>query len=174
MAPFYLKKKFPIWLRPMGSTFEVISIGQKWITGLKKKNAGSPLAAYTGSYSVCLVLWSHIHCSSFLLLSQSVIPVFPPSLRAQARHYTPGWQLLAVSINVICYTWQEIWDGDMMIITCLFSGVRGINFDRLWNCISQARRVVFFPPFPLKPILMMFPTCQPDDGWIAHCHIYNT
>lgn len=135
----------------MGSTFEVVSIRQKWITGLKKKkNAGSPLAAYTGTYSVCLVLWSHIHCSSFLLLSQSVIPVFPPSLRAQARHYTPWWQLLAVSINVICYTWQEIWDGDMMIITCLFSGVRGINFDRLWNCISQARRVVFFPPFPFE------------------------
>lgn len=59
-----------------------------------------------------------------------------------------------------------IWDGHMMIKMSLFTGVRDIHFDRLWNCISKAGHVVF-PLFPLKPVIMMSPTCQPDDGWIA-------
>lgn len=110
---------------------------------------------------------SHIHCSSFLLFSQCIIAVFPTSWRAQVRHYTPGWQLFAISVNVICDTWQEIWAGDMMIKMSLFIGVGGIHSDRPWNCISKMKHVFFFSPFPLKPVVMMSPTCQPDDGWIV-------
>lgn len=99
---------------------EVISNRQwaEWIT--RQRFIWSPMTSFSllapcncGSYSVCLTLWNHIHCSSVLLLSQSVIPVLPTSLRAQARHYTPGWQLLAISINLISYTWQDMrWGHD--------------------------------------------------------------
>lgn len=111
------------------------------------------------------MLWSHIHCSSFLVLSHSVMPVYSTSLRARARHHTPGWQLLP-SLLMLSAIHDKRYEMGIWWLKSLCSLVlRGFTFDRLWNCISKARHVVF-PLFPLKPVIMMSPTYQPDDGWI--------
>lgn len=77
----------------------------------------------------------------------------------------PEWQLLALFINVIFYTWQEIPDRDVMIKRSVFIGVRAIS---LWPPVDSYfnAETSCFSPFSLKPVIMTSPTCQPEDAWI--------
>lgn len=119
------------------------------------------------SYSIYLMHWIHIHCSSFLLLSQSVILLFPTSLRAQARHYTHGWQLLAISINVIAYTVHvKRYEMETWWLKRVCSMVLGVLTLTAHGIVFQRQDMLFFS-FAFKVVIMMSLTWQPDDGWIV-------
>ena len=52
-------------------------------------------------------------------------------------------------------------------LKCLCLLVLGIFTLTACVIVFQRRDMLFFPLFPLKPVIMMSPTCQPDDGWIT-------
>lgn len=135
-----------------------------------------PSLCHWGSHYVSHALKSHPLLFISLIVTVC-FPVLPTSWMAQTRHYTRGWQLLGISINAICYTWQEIWHGDMMIKM----SVQGCWGYSLWLPVESYCRagMCCFSPLSLKPVVLMSPTCQPDDGWIAQrctltCIINNT